>query len=212
MEYEIKDFQYYLESGQKKYTKSKLLYLGIKASEAAFDLEKRKIFPDIGFGGFFESGNTVQSIQGLTLTDDYNDPFNYKRVGVGIRLKGDINIPKYRAKVGQAQAQYFKAAISQSIAKAGIELDLKDSYFTLIHTKKVMDNGHDAMKAARQFVFLTKSNLDIGVGDKKEYSDALQAYLVTRGRYLEAIYNYNIAIGTLESKIADYNEVFYAKD
>jgi len=63
-----------------------------------------------------------------------------------------------------------------------------------------MENGYRAMKLARQFVFLTKTNIDIGVGDKKDYSDALQAYLVSRGRYLESVYNYNIAVAVLEQR------------
>jgi hypothetical protein len=64
-----------------------------------------------------------------------------------------------------------------------------------------MANSYRAMKLARQFVFLTKTNLDIGVGDKKEYSDSLQAYLVARGRYLESIFNYNLAVATLKQKV-----------
>ncbi|MCC6274044.1 MAG: TolC family protein, partial [Deltaproteobacteria bacterium] len=180
--------------------KNRLLDIGVKASEAQYRLEKRKLAPDIGIGGFYEFGHTVKPISGVDLTDDFNDPFNFNRVGFGLRIKGEINIKSYLAKTRAAQAEYFKNSLNKSIADEGLELDLKESYLGVLQTREAMENGYRAMKLARQYVFLTKTNVDIGVGDKKDYSDALQAYLVSRGRYLESVFNYNVAVATLELK------------
>ena len=198
VETEIKDFDYYLEMNRKNNPKNRLLDIGLRASEAQYRLEKRKIAPDVGLGGFYEFGRTAKSISGVALTDDFNDPFNFNRVGFGLRIKGDINVKSYLAKTRGAQADYYKNALNKSIADEGLELELKDAYLTVLQTREAMENGYRAMKLARQYVFLTKTNVDIGVGDKKDYSDALQAYLVSRGRYLEAVFNYNVAVATLE--------------
>ncbi|MFO1463794.1 MAG: TolC family protein [bacterium] len=195
---EIKDFDYYLEMNRKNNPKNRLLDIGVRASEAQYRLEKRKIAPDVGIGGFYEFGVTAKPISGIDLTDDFNDPFNFNRVGFGLRVKGDINIKQYIAKTRAAQADYFKNALNKSIADEGLELELKDAYLSVLQTREAMENGYRAMKLARQYVFLTKTNVDIGVGDKKDYSDALQAYLVSRGRYLESVFNYNVAVATLE--------------
>ncbi len=200
VDFEIQDFEYYLERNRKNNPKNRLLDIGVKASEAQYRLEKRKLAPDIGIGGFYEFGHTVKPISGVDLTDDFNDPFNFNRVGFGLRIKGEINIKSYLAKTRAAQAEYFKNSLNKSIADEGLELDLKDAYLNVLQTREAMENGYRAMKLARQYVFLTKTNVDIGVGDKKDYSDALQAYLVSRGRYLESVFNYNVAVATLELK------------
>jgi len=197
---DLKDFDYYLEMNRKNNPKNRLLDIGVAASEAQYRLEKRKLAPDLGFGGFYEFGRTVKPIAGVALTDDFNDPFNFNRVGFGLRIKGDINIKSYLAKTHGAEADYFKNSLNKSIAEEGLELDLKDAYLSVLQSKEAMENGYRAMKLARQYVFLTKTNVDIGVGDKKDYSDALQAYLVSRGRYLESVFNYNVAVATLEVK------------
>lgn len=201
VDYELKDFQHYLNLSQKFRPKNILAEIGLKAKELEYRLEKRKILPDIGIGGFFEFGVTAQSIQGLQLTDDFNDPFNFTRAGVGLRVQGKLNAKTYSAKVKQKQAEYFKVAMQKSAAEDGLELEIREAYLDVQHQKKNLKNSDDAKKTARQFVFLTKTNVDIGIGSKEEYSEALQAYLLSQGRYLEAVLKYNMAVATLEDKV-----------
>ncbi len=201
VEYDLKDFDTYLEMARKYRPEVQLLQIGLHAKEALHRLEKRKIAPNVGVGGFYEFGRTTNSITGLNLTDDFNNPFNFDRVGFGLRVNGEINVKSYQAKVHQAQAEYFKTAMGKQVADEGLELDLKESYLGVFQSRKRMENNYRAMKLARQFVFLTKTNIDIGVGDKKDYSDALQAYLIARGRYMESVYDYNISVATLKQKV-----------
>lgn len=201
VEFELKDYEYYLELSRKYQPKQRLVDIGVRASERNYQLEKRKIAPDVGVGGFYEFGRTTNSISGLALTDDFNDPFNFNRVGFGLRIKGEININSYRAKVKQAQAEYLKNSMNRLAAQDGLALDLKETYLNVLQGKRDMENAEQAMRVARQYVFLTKTNADIGVGEKKEYADALQAYLVSRGRYLESMFDYNIAVATLQTKV-----------
>ncbi len=198
--YELRDFEYYLNESRKFRPESRLLEIGLRAKESQYRLEKRKIAPNMGIGALYEFGITTNSIQGLQLTDDFNDPFNFQRFGFGLRIDGDFNFRRHFAKVRQTEAEYFKTAFSKQAADEGLELDIRDAYLTVQQNKKNMENSDEAMKTARQYVFLTKTNTDIGLGDKKDYSDALQAYLLSRGRFFEAIYNYNIAVATLEQK------------
>jgi Outer membrane protein len=201
VEFDLKQFEEYLKASQQFRPENRLLDLGVQAKEMLYRLEKRKLAPDIGVGGFYEFGRTTNSITGLQLTDDFNDPFNFSRAGFGLRVKGEINLKGYLAKVKQAQAEYFKSAVQKHQADEGLELDLKESFLSVIQALQGVQETGEARKLARQYVFLTKTNVDIGVGEKKDYSDALQAYLVARGRYLEAVFDYNIAVATLEQKV-----------
>jgi outer membrane protein len=197
----LKDFDYYLALAQKFRPENQLLKIALKAKELEYRLQKRDAAPNIGFGGIFEFGATTNSIQGLQLTDDFNDPFNYTRFGAGLRMDGKFHGKSYQAKTKEKQAEYFKVAMEKSVGEEGLELDLREAYVDVQQNSENMVNAHEAMQTARQFVFLTKSNMDVGLGDKKDYSDALQAYLLSQARYLEAIMKFNLAVGTLEQKV-----------
>ncbi|MCB1214276.1 MAG: TolC family protein [Deltaproteobacteria bacterium] len=200
VEYTLEPLEAYLKDAKRYQSQRGLLKVGLRAKELQWRLEKRNLAPDIGFGAFYEFGVTSNSIRGLTLTDDFNDPFNFQRAGAGLRIKGNLNFNRSYAKIKQAEADYLKVALQQSVALEGLDLELKKAYLNVKHREKSLENQKEAMKTARQYVFLTKSNLDIGLGDKKVYSEALQAYLLTRGRYFEAILNYNMAVAELEEK------------
>ena len=197
----LKDFDYYLALAQKFRPENQLLKIALKAKELEYRLQKREAAPNIGFGGLFEFGATTNSIEGLQLTDDFNDPFNYTRVGAGLRMDGKFHNKTYQAKTKEKQAEYFKVAMEKSVGEEGLELDLREAYLDVQQNGVNFKNAREAMQTARQFVFLTKSNMDVGLGDKKDYSDALQAYLLSQGRYLEAIMKFNLAVATLEQKI-----------
>ncbi|QQR79896.1 MAG: hypothetical protein IPJ69_11200 [Deltaproteobacteria bacterium] len=63
-----------------------------------------------------------------------------------------------------------------------------------------MDRAEEAGRWSRQLLFMTQSNMDIGIGESKDLVDALTAFLQTRGQYFEAVYNYNVAIAKLDQK------------
>jgi outer membrane protein TolC len=201
VEVDMKDFDYYLALAHKFRPEHQLLKIGLKAKELEYRLQKREAAPNIGIGGLFEFGVTAQSIQGLQLTDDFNDPFNFTRAGAGLRMEGKFHNKSYQAKTKQKQAEYFKVAMERSVADEGLELDLREAYVGVQQNGRNLENAREAMQTARQYVFLTKSNIDIGLGEKKDYSDSLQAYLLSQGRYLEAIMKFNLAVATLEQKV-----------
>jgi outer membrane protein TolC len=118
-----------------------------------------------------------------------------------MELSGTLDFRKIVSKVSQAKADYLKMIAQKRAAFRGLELDLKNSYLELKQHQFMLSRAQGDIKAARQIVFLNKSNLDIGLGDKKDYLDALQSYLVFQGRAYEAIFNYNSAVATLKMKM-----------
>ena len=99
-----------------------------------------------------------------------------------------------------AKADLLKVQSERDAAIRGLKLDVEKSYYDVIEAQNLMVQSADEKKTARQMMFLTKSNLDIGIGERKDYLEALQAYLVFQGRELEAIYNYNTAVAELKKK------------
>lgn len=177
-----------------------LLGKGLEAQGKKIELEKKEYFPNIGVGVFGESGVTP-GIIGDENDNTFNNPFNYKRAGIGLEVSGTLDVRKIKARVSEARAEYMKIMAQKRAAGRGLELDLKKSFLELKQYGFLLSRAEGDKRAARQIVFLTKSNLDIGLGEKKDYLDALQTYLLFQGRAHEAIFSYNSAVATLKQKM-----------
>lgn len=196
----IKSFDQMLEQSKAYRPEFKQLEEGLIAKNMQIDLEKKEYLPNIAWGGFADIG-TAPGLIGVGTTNNYNDPFNYKRGGVGVELSGSLDFRKTESRVSQAKSDYLKTIAQKRAAYQGLELDMKKAYLDLKQYQFLLSRAEGDTRAARQMVFLIKSNLDIGIGEKKDYLDALQSYLVFQGRAYEAIFNYNTALATLKSKM-----------
>ncbi len=201
VEFQLKDLNFYLDEARKYRPESRLLDIGLKAKESEYRLEKRKLLPNLGIGGFFELGRTAADIRNVETTNDFNDPFNYTRAGVGLRLTGDLNLKEGYGKIKEKEAEYYKMNVLKDTAEEGLDLEIRDAYLTVRQALQDSENADKAQRLARQLIFLTKTNYDVGVGNKQDYAEALQSYLLMKGRYFEAVFNYNVAVASLMSKI-----------
>lgn len=183
-----------------------LIATGIEAKNLELKLEEKKLLPDFGAGAFFEVGRTTSPIQNVTATDDFSDPFNFTRAGIGLRLKGKLDFHNVHFRTEQIRSEYLKATIEGEMAKEGLKLELKEAYLKARDAHDQVSRAEEAQTDARAMLFLSKSNLDLGIGEKDDYTDALQAVLLTKGRYLESIFNYNVAMVELEEKSGLWNE------
>jgi outer membrane protein TolC len=182
-----------------------LLDLGVDTKKMQYRLEKEKLGPQAGFAFFMEVGRTNEPIQNLKATDDYNDPFNFTRAGLGLQISGKLDFHGAAGRLKKAKAEYFKSVYDRMIATKGLILEVRRAYLS---AKRQHDNVTRARKAesmARQMMFLSKVNYDIGIGEEKDYTDALQLVLLTRGAYFQAIFDYNIAMADLEQKVGRIN-------
>lgn len=199
--YRLAPLTTYQQAALVKRPEAQLVEVGVHAKRLQADLERRKILPDVGVGGFFEIGRTIPEVIGSTATDDYSSPFHYTRFGIGLQLKGKFDWHGHRARVAKAESEYRKASVEQGIAKEGIQLEVKEAYLKAQYAFTQIQRLEDTQKIARQLLFLTKSNMDLGLGEKQEYVDALQLQLLTQSQYYEAVFNYNIALAELDQKV-----------
>ena len=91
--------------------------------------------------------------------------------------------------------------MEQGIAKEGIQLEVREAYRKAEYAQQHIRRMEGTQKVVRQLLFLTKSNLDLGVGEKQEYVDSLQLHLLTEGQYYEAVFQYNSALAELDQKV-----------
>jgi len=181
---------------------AKLLAIGVETKKRQLKLEKYKRLPKAGIGLFYEVGGTTSTVTGVANTDDYSNPFNYQRGGVGFQLSGDIDFHASNAKIQKAKAEMLKASFDQMEAKKGLEIRAKKAFLFAKRSKENYLAADKAKSLARQAVFLEKSNQDIGVGDQDKYAEVLQTLLLKRGEYLKSVYDYNLALADLERTVA----------
>lgn len=193
-------FEEYRREALEQRSDLKLLEIGYEAKAKQVKLEKRLMTPNLGFGGFFEIGR-APGVSGVTTTDDFSDPFNFTRAGLGFQLKGQFDFHTSFSKVRQARSELYKIDVQRELAEDGVELEVKEAFLDVRNTKLDMDRAEEAGKLSRQLLFLTQSNYDIGLAEPKDLIDALSGFLQSRGQYFEAVFNYNVAVAKLDNKI-----------
>jgi len=203
----LKPLTEYLNTSESDRAESQLVDLGVSLKKLEYDMEKKKRLPRVGFGGFFEVARTTSDIRNLRLTDDFNDPFNFMRAGAGIEVKGVLDFHGSSAKVKRLESEYQKAVLERNLAKQGMQLEVETAYHDANRLQEAMILSEEKQKMARQMMFLSKANLDIGVGEEKDYTDALQLVLLTRGEYLKSVFDYNMALAKLDQKAGRRYEV-----
>lgn len=197
---DLRPYENYIETALKNRPDVKLIEVGVQSRERQYKLEQRKFLPDVGVGAYMDIGATTGKVTGITTTDDYSDPFNFKRAGIGMQVKGKFDIHGQIARVRKAKSDYYKASLEHYMAKDGISLELKKAYLEANTALDDVTRADKAQSFARQLTFLTQSNSGIGVGEEQEYLDSLQMLLLTRGKYFEAVFNYNVALAVLDEK------------
>lgn len=203
--YHLQPFDYYLERARTSMPEYRLLETAIKAKEQQLKLEKLNYAPNLGVGAFFDIGRSP----GVTGDEDestFTNPFNFTKAGIGMELKGTLDFVQTGSKIRQTRAGLLGAIYKKRAAVHGLELELRKNHLEVLEAQGLKDRAAREKTAARQLVFLTKSNLDIGLGEKKDYLDALQSYLLFQGREYEAIFNYNVAVHNLKRRIGDLYE------
>lgn len=191
----------YIAMQNERRPEAKLADMGVEAKRLEFRMSKKQWFPDLGVGAFFDISRTVGTVQNLQTTDDFVNPFDYTRAGVGLRLQGKFDVHGNKARSMRAENEYYKASLERDMAKQGLQLEVKEALAKVKQAKAQMQRTEETKKLARQMIFLSKSNLDLGIGEKAEYVDALQVMLLARSQYLESVFNYNAALAQLDEKI-----------
>lgn len=191
----------YVDETLKELPDMKLLNVGVETKRLQHKLEQLKLLPQAGVGFFVDVGRTTGTVQNVVDTGAYNDPFNYTRAGIGLQLKGTIDLHGAVGRIKKARAEYQKAAYDSMIARRGLKLDVRKAYLTAKRAKGDLTRAEKARSVAQQMVFLTKMNLETGVGEQQKYGDSLKYLLLSRGLYYKAVFDYNVAVSDLEQRV-----------
>jgi outer membrane protein TolC len=167
----------------------------VAAKRALAELESNRRYPDIVLIG--TAAYAYASSIDTPKNAYYNDPFHTLGAGIaaGFRMPLDLGVKSARAAKLLAEAK--EAEQKRREALNGIAFEVEKAHTELLEAgkrTKIMQKGE---KAGRQWIAAVAQNIAVGVSEAKDFSDALLAFFQARVRYLQSMYDYNIAAAAL---------------
>ena len=167
----------------------------VAAKRALAELETKRQYPDIVLIG--TAAYAYTSSVDTPKNSYYNDPFHSLGAGIaaGFRMPLDLGVKGARAAKLNAEAK--EAEQKRREALNGISFEVEKAHTELVEAgkrTKVMQKGE---KAGRQWIAAVAQNIAVGMSEAKDFSDALAAFFQARVRYLQSMYDFNIAAAAL---------------
>jgi outer membrane protein TolC len=118
---------------------------------------------------------------------------------VGARLRWSVfDGLLTRGKVTQARAQLEQAKIDYADTRRGIELEVRQAYSDYLQAVELLEAQKKTVDQAVESLRLAGVRFNTGTGTQLDVLSAQTALTDARSNEIQALYDYNVAIATLE--------------
>jgi outer membrane protein len=131
----------------------------------------------------------------------FSDSIDTKRDGwaVGARLTWSaFDGMLTRGQVTQARAQLEQAKIDYADTRRGIELEVRQAYSDYLQAVELFEAQKKTVEQAVESLRLAEARFNAGTGTQLDVLSAQTALTDARSNEIQALYDYNVAIATLE--------------
>ncbi len=186
---------YYEDLARANRPEVKLLASAVKAKQALADLERRKNYPDLILigGAVFARAQGVDNPQNAFYSHYYNS--TTAGVAAGLRIPLDLG-PKI-ARTQRMAHEADEAGYQQSAALSGILLEVHKAYGEVTEARARVASMDKGQKAGKAWISAVAQNFAVGLAETRDFSDALIAFFGMRTRYLQAVYDLDVALSSL---------------
>ena len=80
----------------------------------------------------------------------------------------------------------------------GIALEVRKAHSEVTEAAARVEVVHKGEKAGKAWITAVSQNFAIGIAETRDFSDALTNFFAMRARYLQAVFDLNVAVATLE--------------
>jgi outer membrane protein TolC len=186
---------YYEDLARYNRPEARLLDYAVKAKSALADLERRKEYPDLVLIG----------TAAYAVAQDVQDPnnafmshyFNSATAGVAAALRMQLDLGPRLARAARVSAESAEIGFKRAEALGGITLEVRKAYGEMTEASDRIKALAKGEKAAKSWISAVTQNFQVGLAEARDLTDALLAYFNMRARYLQAVYDYNIAVASL---------------
>ena len=167
----------------------------LKAKHALSDLERRREYPDLVLVGtaVFAYAPTVDTPKNAYLSN----PFNTLGAGVAAALRVPLDLGPKFARTDRVSSEAAEFEFRRREALGGIGLEVQKAYGEVTEAVDRVEALHKGERAGKSWVTAVAQNFAIGLAEARDFSDALNAFFQMRVRYLQSVYDLNIAVAAL---------------
>ena len=194
---EIKDHpvSYYEDQARYNRPEARLLDYAVKAKSALADLERRKEYPDLVLIGTaaFARAQGVDDPQNAFMSHY----FNSTTAGVAAALRMQLDLGPRLARATRTSAEAAEMGFRRAEALGGIDLEVRKAYGEVTEAGERVTAVQKGEKAAKSWISAVAQNFAVGLSETRDLTDALLAFFNMRYRYLQAVFDYNVAVAAL---------------
>jgi outer membrane protein TolC len=167
----------------------------VKAKHALFDLERRRAYPDLVLIGTasFAWAPTIDVPRNAFLSN----PFNSLGAGIAAALRMQLDLGPKLARADRIHAEADEMDWRRNEAMGGIAFEVRKSYGEVTEATARVETLRKGEKAGKSWVTATAQNFAIGLAEARDFSDALLAFFQMRARYLQSVFDLNVAVAAL---------------
>ncbi|HEY8926133.1 MAG TPA: TolC family protein [Polyangia bacterium] len=166
-----------------------------RAKHALSLLEQRREYPDVALvaTGSYAYAPSVDS----PVNAFANNPFNGLGFGLAATLRMPLDLGPRFARTDRARAEADETELRRREALGGIALEVRKAFDEMTEAQARVAAVQKGEKAGKAWVTAVAQNFAIGLAEARDFSDALQAFFTMRARYLQSVYDLNIAAAAL---------------
>ena len=126
------------------------------------------------------------------------DEFNHAMGGVvcGVLWHFDFGILK--ARIDKERAAYERLFHTKAMAELGIPIEVAQRFYEAEEWRTAVSAYDQATSSSRKWIVAALTNFDMGVGTADDMLRGIERYGQSRGKYLEALFEYNMSLARLE--------------
>ena len=126
------------------------------------------------------------------------DEFNHSYAGVVTGIKWNFDFGIGKAKVDKMRAEYDKLIHTKAFVEMNIPIQVAKSYQEHLEWQVAVESYQKAAAASRKWILMAMSDFDMGIGTAYDLLNAIDRYGNNQGKYLEALFRYNLSLAELE--------------
>jgi outer membrane protein TolC len=186
---------YYEDLARYGRPEAKLLDYAVKAKDGLADLERRKEYPDLVLIGTaaFARAQDAQDPNNAFM----NHYFHSTTAGVAVALRMQLDLGPRIARASRMSAEAAEIGYRRAEALGGIQLEVRKAYGEMSEAGERVKAVQKGEKAAKSWISAVAQNFAVGLAETRDLTDALLAYFNMRFRYLQAVFDYNVAVAAL---------------
>ncbi len=174
----------------------------IKARAALVDLERGKLYPDLGLvaGYRFTETTNASNPARQFLGNPYFDNSPY----LAVALRGTLDIPQKLARVRQTEADLHEAIATRAGAETLIRFELQQAVGDLDEARVKVDRYSKETAIGKQLAVQAGVAFDGGLGEARELLEDTLLYARADGARLSALFDAQLAYAALEKAVGGF--------